>query len=47
MIQVRLKREKFERLSSPATRGPGPAPPVITHRGVAIEKPDPAAGSPN
>ncbi|MCO5151754.1 MULTISPECIES: NosR/NirI family protein [unclassified Shinella] len=46
MIQVRLKREKFERLSSPATRGPGPAPPVITHRGVAIEKPDPAAGSP-
>lgn len=47
MIQVRLKREKFERLSSPATRGPGPVPPVITHRGVAIEKPDPAAGSPN
>ncbi len=38
MIQVRLKREKFEALSSPATRGKGPAkPPVITHRGEPVE----------
>ena len=38
MIQVRLKREKFEALSSPATRGKGPpAPPVVTHRGVPVE----------
>ncbi|MGB3899970.1 MAG: 4Fe-4S binding protein [Mesorhizobium sp.] len=37
MIQVRLKREKFEALSSPATRGKGPAkPPVITHKGVSV-----------
>jgi NosR/NirI family nitrous oxide reductase transcriptional regulator len=42
MIQVRLKREKFEALSSPATRGPskpgkGPSkPPVITHKGEPV-----------
>jgi len=37
MIQVRLKREKFEALSSPATRGKGPAkPPVISHKGVPV-----------
>jgi NosR/NirI family nitrous oxide reductase transcriptional regulator len=37
MIQVRLKREKFEALSSPATRGKGPPkPPVITHRGEPV-----------
>jgi len=42
MIQVRLKREKFEALSSPATRGPtkpgkGPAkPPVVTHKGEPV-----------
>ena len=47
MIQVRLKREKFERLSSPSMRGGGPVPPVITHKGAAIARPDPAAGSPN
>ncbi len=42
MIQVRLKREKFEALSSPATRGPAklgkgpPKPPVITHKGEPV-----------
>jgi NosR/NirI family nitrous oxide reductase transcriptional regulator len=37
MIQVRLKREKFEALSSPATRGKGPPkPPVITHGGEPV-----------
>jgi NosR/NirI family nitrous oxide reductase transcriptional regulator len=42
MIQVRLKREKFEALSSPATRGPTnpvkgpPKPPVITHKGEPV-----------
>lgn len=42
MIQVRLKREKFEALSSPATRGPSkpgkgpPKPPVITHQGEPV-----------
>lgn len=38
MIQVRLKREKFEALSSPTTRGKGPAkPPVITHKGAPVK----------
>ena len=38
MIQVRLKREKFEALSSPATRGKGPPrPPIVTHRGEPVE----------
>jgi len=47
MIQVRLKREKFAALSSPATRGPdkpgrGPAkPPVIAHKGVPVAAPQP------
>jgi len=41
MIQVRLKREKFEALSSPATKDPtkpgkGPAKPVISHKGVPV-----------
>lgn len=37
LIQVRLKREKFEALSSPATRGKGPPkPPVITHGGEPV-----------
>ena len=46
MIQVRLKREKFEALSSPTTRAPtkqgkGPAsPPVITHKGLPIQVPE-------
>ena len=44
MIQVRLKREKFERLSSPSTGGPasggkGPAQPIISHKGMPIRKP--------
>ena len=40
MIQVRLKREKFEALSSPSMKGKGPATPVISHKGVPIEMPD-------
>lgn len=40
MIQVRLKREKFEALSSPSMKGKGPAKPVISHKGVPVEKPD-------
>ncbi len=40
MIQVRLKREKFEALSSPSMKGKGPANPVISHKGVPIERPD-------
>ncbi|CAM5571175.1 NosR/NirI family nitrous oxide reductase transcriptional regulator [Aquamicrobium terrae] len=41
MIQVRLKREKFEALSSPAAKDPtkpgkGPAKPVISHKGVPV-----------
>ncbi|MBB6464951.1 NosR/NirI family nitrous oxide reductase transcriptional regulator [Aminobacter lissarensis] len=44
MIQVRLKREKFQALSSPSLRSDndrGPAKPVITHRGAPIP---PASG---
>ena len=40
MIQVRLKREKFEALSSPSTKGKGPAKPVISHKGIPVERPD-------
>ena len=40
MIQVRLKREKFEALSSPSTRSAGPAKTVISHKGIPVEKPD-------
>jgi NosR/NirI family nitrous oxide reductase transcriptional regulator len=40
MIQVRLKREKFEALSSPSMKGKGPANPVISHKGIPVEKPD-------
>jgi NosR/NirI family nitrous oxide reductase transcriptional regulator len=44
MIQVRLKREKREALSSPSMRGNkdgglGPAKPVITHKGKMIGTP--------
>lgn len=44
MIQVRLKREKREALSSPSMRqnkdgGSGPAKPIITHKGKAIGTP--------
>lgn len=37
MIQVRLKREKFEALASPSMTGKGPAKPVISHKGVPVE----------
>lgn len=40
MIQVRLKREKFEALTSPATRSPGGKRPVITHAGKPISSLD-------
>lgn len=44
MIQVRLKREKREALSSPSMRsikdsGKGPAKPVITHKGKVVGTP--------
>ncbi len=44
MIQVRLKREKREALSSPSMRGSkepgaGPAKPAITHMGKPIREP--------
>jgi NosR/NirI family nitrous oxide reductase transcriptional regulator len=44
MIQVRLKREKREALSSPSMRqskdgGTGPAKPIITHKGKAVGTP--------
>jgi Regulator of nitric oxide reductase transcription len=47
MIQVRLKREKREALSSPTMRGDkdggkGPAKPVITHMGKPIREPSTA-----
>jgi NosR/NirI family nitrous oxide reductase transcriptional regulator len=44
MIQVRLKREKFQALSSPATSGKGPAKPVISHKGIPVERPETVAG---
>lgn len=40
MIQVRLKREKFVALSSPSTKGKGPAKPIFSHKGIPVEKPD-------
>ena len=40
MIQVRMKREKFQALSSPATRGRGPGKPVILHKGAPVERPN-------
>ncbi|MBS3651609.1 regulatory protein NosR [Pseudaminobacter sp. 19-2017] len=45
MIQVRLKREKFEALSSPSMRGKGPAAkPVISQNGIPVQRPEPVAG---
>ncbi|MCG7393220.1 NosR/NirI family protein [Microvirga sp. ACRRW] len=49
MIQVRLKREKREALSSPSMRqskdgGQGPAKPIITHKGKMIGTPTDAPG---
>ncbi|KAB0266832.1 NosR/NirI family protein [Microvirga brassicacearum] len=47
MIQVRLKREKRDALSSPSMRGikdggPGPAKPIITHLGKPVRERNPA-----
>jgi NosR/NirI family nitrous oxide reductase transcriptional regulator len=39
MIQVRLKREKFQRLSTPPAGSKGPAEVVVTHNGVPVAKP--------
>lgn len=45
MIQVRLKREKFQALSSPSTSGKGPAAkPIISHKGIPVERPETIAG---
>lgn len=38
MVQVRLKREKFMALSTPASRGEAPAKTVVTHKGEPISK---------
>src|SRR5690606_25154721 len=43
MIQVRLKREKAQRLSSPSMGGP--AAPVVTHKGVPIPRAGGASGA--
>ena len=40
MIQVRLKREKFQALSSPAMSSKGPAKTVISHKGIPVERPE-------
>ena len=39
MIQVRLKREKFQALSTPASRGETGPKTVVTHNGEAIKNP--------
>ncbi|WP_245263413.1 NosR/NirI family protein [Azorhizobium doebereinerae] len=39
MIQVRLKRERFEALSSPSMLSGGKAKPTITHNGRPIDRP--------
>ncbi|WP_331377026.1 regulatory protein NosR [Sinorhizobium chiapasense] len=39
MIQVRLKREKFMALSTPASRGEAPPKTAVTHKGVPITRP--------
>lgn len=46
MIQVRLKREKFMALSTPASRGEAPAKTVVTHKGAPIRKADAAPENP-
>lgn len=46
MIQVRLKREKFMALSTPASRGDAPAKTVVTHKGTPIKKADPQVDNP-
>ncbi|WBX82839.1 NosR/NirI family protein [Sphingosinicella microcystinivorans] len=45
MIQVRLKREKYARLSSPSMRSDGPKSSVIMHKSVPIARSD-AGGNP-
>ena len=39
MIQVRLKRERREALTSPAMRGKGPLPPIVTAGGKPVSLP--------
>lgn len=46
MIQVRLKREKFMALSTPASRGEVPAKTVVTHKGAPIRKAETAPENP-
>ena len=46
MIQVRLKREKFMALSTPASRGEGPTKVAVTHNGAPIGKADGASELP-
>lgn len=46
MIQVRLKREKFMALSTPASRGEAPAKVAVTHNGALIGKADGASELP-
>jgi NosR/NirI family nitrous oxide reductase transcriptional regulator len=43
MIQVRLKREKFTALSTPASRGEAKAKVAVTHNGAPIGKADGAS----
>ncbi|NKN37546.1 regulatory protein NosR [Agrobacterium sp. a22-2] len=46
MIQVRLKREKFMALSTPASRGEAPARTIITHNGAPIGNAEGTPGNP-
>ncbi|CAM5221348.1 NosR/NirI family transcriptional regulator, nitrous oxide reductase regulator OS=Bosea thiooxidans OX=53254 GN=SAMN05660750_05061 PE=4 SV=1 [Bosea thiooxidans] len=51
MIQVRLKRERREALSSPSMRqikegGHGPAKPIVTHMGKPVQDASPAEAPP-
>ncbi|RVP96385.1 regulatory protein NosR [Sinorhizobium meliloti] len=46
MIQVRLKREKFMALSTPASRGEVPSKTVVTHKGAPIRKTETAPENP-
>ena len=46
MIQVRLKREKFMALSTPASRGEAPPKTIVTHNGVPIKPANTTTGDP-
>ncbi|MCF1494481.1 4Fe-4S binding protein [Agrobacterium vitis] len=46
MIQVRLKREKFVALSTPASRGEASPRTIITHNGEPIKSTDQTTGNP-